>query len=311
MLRIFIAGGTGVIGRRVVPALVSAGHEVVAASRSEAGLLRLRAAGAQAVKMDLMDAADVRRAIGKPDVVINVSTHIPPSTTASLLPWSWRENDRVRRIGSTNLATAARLGGADCVIQESFAPAYKDHGEEWIDERWPLSPARYNRTLLDAESSVAQFTKFGGRGIVLRFAYFYGPDGFATREMAQLIRRGLSPIVGSPEAYLPSVSHDDAAAAVVEALHLPAGTYNVSDDEPITRGEWLESFAEALGVTPPHMLPRWVTALGGGMTELLSRSQRVSNRKLRELSEWRPVVPCARDAWPAVLRQMASPVETR
>ncbi len=301
MLRVFIAGGTGVIGRRVVPALAQAGHEVVASSRAETGLARLRELGAQAVAMDLMDAASVRRAMGKPDIVINLSTHIPTSAAAKRFAWSWRENDRVRRVGAGNLATAARLAGADCVIQESFAPVYEDHGNEWIDERWHLSPSRYSKTVLDAEAAVAQFTKFGGRGVVLRFAYFYGSDSLATREMVDSVRRGVSPLVGSPEAYYPTVSHDDAAAAVVEALHLPAGTYNVCDDQPLTRGEWLESLAKALGVASPRARATWFPAMDGGSTELRSRSQRVSNRKLRELTDWHPSASSVRDGWASVL----------
>src|SRR5262249_55654129 len=151
MLRVFIAGGTGVIGRRVVPALVKGGYGVTAATRSETGAAQLRAMGAEAVLMNLLDASSVRRAMGKPDLVVNRSTAVPGSRPAMMFRWSWRENDRVRRIGSTNLATAARLAGADCVVQESYAPIYADHGDEWIDERWTVAPARYNRTVLDAE----------------------------------------------------------------------------------------------------------------------------------------------------------------
>lgn len=259
--------------------------------------------------MNLMDAASVRRAMGKPDIVINLSTHIPDSRTARRFPWSWRENDRVRRVGSANLATAARLAAADCVIQESFAPLYEDRGDEWIDERWRLNPARHNKTVLDAESAVAQFTKFGGRGIVLRFAYFYGADSPLTRGMLESVRRGVSPLVGSPDAYYPTVSHDDAAAAVVEALHLPAGTYNVVDDQPLTRGDWLESLSQALGVALPRNRASWLTALDGGATELRSRSQRVSNRKLRELTDWRPTAASVREAWPSVLQETSALAE--
>src|SRR5262249_27063045 len=146
------------------------------------------------------------------------------------------------------------------------------------------------KTVLDAEAAVAQFTKFGGRGIVLRFAYFYGADSPLTRGMVENVRRGISPLVGSPDAYYPTVSHDDAAAAVVEALHLPAGTYNVVDDQPLMRGEWLEALSKALGVAPPRHRPSWLTTLDGGATELRSRSQRVSNRKLREFTQWQPTV---------------------
>jgi nucleoside-diphosphate-sugar epimerase len=302
MLRIFVAGGTGVLGRRVVPTLVGAGHRVSVASRSIQGDARLVAWGASPVTVDLYDPDDVRRAVGHQDVVINLATHIPPSTTKMLLPWSWRENDRVRREVSSNLAEAARAGGADCFIQESYAPIYEDAGDQWIDESWTVRPARYNRSVLDAERAANKFTKHGGRGIVLRFANFYGPDSFATHEMINTVKRGLSPLPGRPDAFISSVSHDDAAAAAVVGIHLPAGTYNVSDDEPLTRREWVGSLAKALGVKPPTVLPAWLVKVGGSTTELLGRSQRISSRKLRENSDWHPTVPSIRDAWPALIR---------
>ncbi len=302
MLRIFVAGGTGVIGRRVVPVLVRAGHNVCAASRSEEGQKRLEAQGAAAVPVDLFDVDDVRRIIGNQDVVINLATHIPSSTAKMLLPWAWRENDRVRREVSANLADAARSAGADCLIQESFAPIYEDAGDRWIDESWAVRPAPYNRTVLDAERAAARFTKHGGRGVVLRFAYLYGRDSFATREMVRAVRKGTNPLFGPPDAFISSVSHDDAAAAVVAAVHVPGGTYNVSDDEPITRREWSTSLAKVLGVAPPRPLPGLLAKLGGATVELLSRSQRISNRKLRDHSDWAPATPCIRDAWPALVQ---------
>lgn len=302
MLRIFVAGGTGVIGRRVVPALVGAGHRVCAASRSEEGQKRLEAQGAEPLTVDLFDADDVRRVIGSQDILINLSTHVPSSTTKMLLPWAWRENDRVRREISANLADAARTAGADCLIQESYAGIYEDAGDRWIDESWTVRPAAYNRTVLDAERAASRFTKHGGRGIVLRFANFYGRDSIFTREMIRMVRKGTSPLPGRPDAFFSSVSHDDAAAAVVAAVHVPGGTYNVSDDEPLSRREWVESLARALEVAPPRPMPGWMAKLGGSTVELLSRSQRVSNRKLRDHSDWAPATPSARDAWPALVQ---------
>lgn len=302
ILRIFVAGGTGVIGRRVVPALVSAGHRVSVASRSVEGDARLVRQGASPVAVDLYNLEDVRRAVGQQDVVINLATHIPSGLTKMMLPWAWRENDRVRREVSANLAGAAQSGGADCFIQESFAPIYEDGGDQWIDESCALRPARYNRSVIDAERSANKFTKHGGRGVVLRFAYFYGPDSDATREMIGMVKRGFSPLPGAPNAYFSSVSHDDAAAAVVAAIHVPAGTYNVSDDEPLTRREWVDSLATTLGVKSPSALPGWLVKVGGSMTELFARSQRISSRKLRQTSDWHPATPSIRDAWPALVQ---------
>jgi nucleoside-diphosphate-sugar epimerase len=304
ILRIFVAGGTGVIGRRVVPALVSAGHRVSVASRSVEGDARLVLQGASPVAVDLYNLEDVRRAVGQQDVVINLATHIPSSVTKMMLPWAWHENDRVRREAAANLAGAAQSGGADCFIQESFAPIYEDGGDQWIDESCALRPARYNRSVIDAERSANKFTKHGGRGVVLRFAYFYGPDSHATREMIGMVKKGFSPLPGAPNAYVSSVSHDDAAAAVIAAIHVPAGTYNVSDDEPLTRREWLDSLATTLGVKSPSVLPGWLVKVGGSMTELLARSQRISSRKLRGTSDWQPATRCIRDAWPSLIEAM-------
>jgi 2-alkyl-3-oxoalkanoate reductase len=301
ILRIFVAGGTGVIGRRVVPVLVGAGYRVSVVSRSEQASTRLIAQGASPIEVDLYDADAVQRAVGQQDVVINLATHVPSSVTKTMLPWAWRENDRVRRLVSSNLAEAAHAGGADCFIQESFAPIYEDGGDQWIDESYSVRPARYNRSVIDAERSANRFTKHGGRGIVLRFAYFYGPDSPQTHEMIAMVKRGVSPLPGSPDAYFSSVSHDDAAAAVVAAIHIPAGTYNVSDDEPLKRREWIESLAKALGVKTPHTMPGWLIKIGGSTTELLSRSQRISSKKLRDTSDWHPATPSVRDAWPAII----------
>jgi 2-alkyl-3-oxoalkanoate reductase len=301
MLRMFVVGGTGVVGRRVVPALVAAGHRVVAAARSEASRAKLTEQGASAVVVDLFDAEAVRRAMGDQDIVINLATHMPSSPLKMLLPWSWRENDKVRRTGSANLAAAAMAGGADCFIQESFAPIYADSGDRWVDEKFPFRPTSYNRSVIDAEASASKFNKHGGRGIVLRFGAFYGPDSFVTREMIAMVRKGKGPLPGSPDAYVSSVSHDDAAAAVIAAVHLPSGTYNVVDDEPVTRREWGESLAAALGVGPPAPFPGWMAKLGGSTVELLSRSLRISNHKLHEFSDWEPKAKSVRDAWPALV----------
>src|SRR5262249_23287362 len=133
-MRILVTGATGVIGRRVIPLLVQRGHEVTAVARSAEKAERLRRAGATPVVLDLFDRDAVGRAVAGHEVVINLATHIPSSTTAMFLPGAWRENDRVRREGSAILVDAAIAGGATRFVQESFAPIYADSGDRWIDE---------------------------------------------------------------------------------------------------------------------------------------------------------------------------------
>jgi 2-alkyl-3-oxoalkanoate reductase len=303
-MRVFMTGATGVIGSRAVPLLIQAGHEVTAASRSLQNREALRRQNATPVEVDLFDVASVRRAIARHDAVINLATHMPASAAKMMLPWAWRENDRIRRDGSAAIAMAARQENVGRMIQESFAPIYVDSGDAWIDESTPVAPVRYNRSILDAEQSASRFTTDGGTGIVLRFGALYGPDVLLA-EMLDVMRKGWAPLPGDPNAYVSSLAQDDAASAVVAALRVPAGTYNIADDEPMRRGEWARSLAMSAGMRPPRPLPRWVTAVGGSIMQLLSRSLRISNRRFRAASGWAPRYPSAPSAWHDVLGAMS------
>ncbi len=304
-MRIFVAGATGVVGRRLVPLLISRGHAVTAIARSPAKRLELTRAGAVPVPVDLFSPAALHGAVRGHDAVINLATHIPGATWRLVLRSAWNENDRIRREGSANLVDAAISGGAARFIQESFAPIYPDRGSEWIDESVPLAPTGYNRTVLDAERSARRFTESGRTGVVVRFGAFYGPDAVHLADTLRMVRRGRAPLPGEPGAYISSVSHDDAAAAVLAALSIPAGAYNVVDDEPVTHREYFDSLAATIGVDPPRLPPRWATPLFGSLGKLLARSLRISNRRLREVADWAPRCPSVREGWPEALAGVA------
>ncbi|HEY4129849.1 MAG TPA: NAD(P)H-binding protein, partial [Gemmatimonadaceae bacterium] len=274
--RIFVTGATGVVGRRAVPLLVARGHQVTAVGRNPAKLASLATMGASTVALDLFDATAVRRAVENHDVVINLATHMPSSTIKMMFKRSWKENDRVRREGSAILVDAALAAGVRRFVQESFAPIYEDGGSRWIDENWPTRPVSYNRTVADAENSAARFASKGGSAVVLRFAWFYGSDNIL-HDMLDSVRRGWSPVAGDAHAYWSSLAHEDAAVAVVAALEAVGGTYNVCDDEPLTRREFADALAAAIGARSPKLIPHWLGAIGGSTMELLGRSIRMSN----------------------------------
>ena len=266
------------IGRRVLPLLISAGHRVTAIGRTPDKRSALERQGAATVAVDLFDAPAVRDAVAGHDVVINLATHVPHSTMGMLLPGAWAENDRIRRYASAILSACANR-----LIQESFA-CYADGGDRWLDEQAPIGTVRYNRTVLDAERS-------GANGVVLRFAGFYGDDSPLTLEMARIARKNWSPLPGKPDAFFSSVSHDDAASAVVAALGIPNGIYNVCDDDPLRRRD----LVMALGAKQPRFAPAWTAKLMGSMGDLMSRSVRMTNAKLKAASGWRPKYPSARE----------------
>jgi len=297
-MKILIFGATGVIGRRVLPLLVSAGHEVTAFVRKRPDR---PPQGTALIEGDLFKPSDRLSAMAGQDAVINLATAMPSASWKMPFKRAWRMNDRIRSEGVANLVGSAILCSVGTFIQESFAFAYPDCGPDWVGEEISLAPSRYNRTLLDAERSVARFRSSGGRGIVLRFAAFYGPDAMQTREMIEWVRLGVAPIAGRREAFIPSVSHDDAAAAVAAALHVPSGVYNVGDDEPVTHAAFFNSLADALGASHPRLLPDWSKYLFGSVGEAMARSIRLSSAKLRVDGGWQPSWPCVTEAWPHVV----------
>jgi nucleoside-diphosphate-sugar epimerase len=302
--KVLVTGATGVVGRRLVPILLKNGHRVIVLARPSERRQGLERAGATAVDADLFDVPSLRRATEGCDVVVNLATHMPTSSTQMMHLSAWKENDRVRKEGSANLVDAALAEGVTRFVQESFAPVYPDSGDRWIGEETPLKPVRYNRTVLDAERSAERFTKSGGTGVSLRFAWFYGRDSRFLIEAIGQVRHGRAFLPGPPEAFFSAVAHHDAATAASAALEIPAGVYNVVDDEPLTRREYFDWLARALGVPPPKLLPFWAKWMLGSLGDLMARSLRISNAKLKKVSPWRPKYPSVREGWPAVVAAM-------
>jgi nucleoside-diphosphate-sugar epimerase len=304
-MRVFVTGATGVVGTRLVPLLLKAGHQVTAVGRSPDRLSALERSGASTAVIDLFDRELLRVRMSNHDAAINVATHVPGTGLSAFMPGAWKAMDRIRREASALLADVARENGVRIFVQESFAPTYPDSGDRWITEEVPPAPAPYNRTALDAEKSAARFAQRGGTGVALRFAFFYGNHDQFTKDVVRYVRRGWLPILGRPDGYFPMVNHDDAASAVVASLSAPSGVYNVVDNEPLTRGEIGKTLAGILHVSPPRIPPPWTARLAGGLGETLARSLRISNNKLRNATGWSPTYPSVREGFLAALQSEA------
>ena len=146
-----------------------------------------------------------------------------------------------------------------------------------------------------------RFTDAGGRGLILRFAAFYGADALQMRDLIWWVRKGWAPLPGPPEAFISPISHDDAATAVIAVLGAPAGIYNVADDEPLTHRAYVDSLAAVLDVASPRLPPMSFAPLMGSVGQVLSRSLRISNRKLRLECGWAPRLRSVRAGWPEVV----------
>jgi nucleoside-diphosphate-sugar epimerase len=290
-MRVFVAGATGVLGRRAVARLVAAGHQVTGVARSPEKDALLASLGARPVRVDLFDADAVRTAVAGHDAVVNVTTKIPPVAQMARTS-AWDENERIRRDVSTNLVDGAIAAGATAFVQESLAFLYGEHGDAWLDAastEW--TPSTFTDAMAAAEANVARFSAQGGRGVVLRFGRFYAPDSDQSAAMVQAARRGMVLDVGGAASYAPVIDADDAATAVVAALDAPSGTYDIVDDVPLTRAAQGAALAAAIGRRRLSRAPKWTTPK---RASYLAASQRVSNAAFRAATGWRPSSPDVR-----------------
>lgn len=296
---VFVSGGTGVLGRPVLALLRERGHRARFLSRTGRSDAIGREYGAEPVRVDLFDGDGLRRAVAGSEAVLHLATRIPP-TREALRREAWAENDRIRTEGSRCLVDAALAAGASTFVYPSVVFVYPDRGAEWIDaDRTPLDPPVITRSTLVAEREVERFTAGAGRGVVLRMGGFYGPSTPTARELLAAARRyRVAMVIGPAEAYQSSIWVDDAAAAVVLAMErAPAGVFDAVDDEPLTRRDVARAVGDAVGCRVVR-LP-WTAArlIGGDRAATVGRSQRVSNRRLREAAGWAPAVPDARDGF--------------
>jgi len=174
---------------------------------------------------------------------------------------------------------------------------YPDRGDAWIDEDVESDPYPNARGNLAAEASAARFREEGGVGIVLRLCLFYGPGARHSEQFLAMARHRVVPLIGTSTSYLSSIHMIDAGTAVAAALHVPAGTYNVVDDEPLTKHEYAQALAFAAGKRSWVRGPGRLAFLLGDRMASLTRSMRVSNRRFRDASGWHPCYPSAREGW--------------
>ena len=294
-----MAGATGAIGRRLVPRLFEAGHQVTAITRSEAKLAELRNVGAEPVLCDVFDARRLRIVVARaePDAVINQLTDLPQSLNPRKLGEYYAANNRVRREGTQNLLSAALgarvrrfvMQGAAYWYAQTGGPVKTEDAPLYLDAPPPIGPAV--ETIRHVEEAV--LSAGGIEGIVLRYGMFYGPGTWYAKDgdVGRQVKKRRYPIIGQGEGVYSFVHVDDAAAATVAALEgARPGVYNVVDDEPASATEWMPVYAEALGAKRPPRVPVFVARLlaGKALVEWMLGLRGASNEKIKKELGWNP-----------------------
>jgi nucleoside-diphosphate-sugar epimerase len=283
-MRVFLAGATGVIGRRVVPLLVGQGHSVTGLVRRAADAEWLRRLGADAVVGDVFDADGVQRAVraATPDVVMHQLTDLEGG--------NFLANSEMRTTGTRHLVDAARAAGVRRMVAQSIAWVY-EAGEGPAAEDVPLdlgadgSRLRSVQGVAALEAAVREAPEW----VVLRYGLLYGPGTWYARDglMAEAASRGELAADGDVSSF---VHVDDAAGAAVESLSWPTGAVNVCDDVPAAGREWVSAFCRAVGAPEP--------VVRDGERHGWARG--ADNRYARKELNWTPAWPSWRDGFAAL-----------
>jgi len=305
-MRVFVAGGTGVLGRRLVPQLVARGHQVTATTTSPARLGLLEQLGAEAVVMDGLDAVSVGEAVARaqPDAIVHQMTgismaHAGKPDLKHFDRWAV-PTIRLRTEGTDHLLAAAEAADVAHFVAQGYANWNGIREGGWVKtEDDPLDPEERTaaHAVMEAIRHVEDAVGKAG-GAVLRYGALYGPG--ATDDQVELVRKRQYPLVGDGNGYSSWIHLDDAASATVLAVEQQAkGVFDIVDDEPAPANEWLPYLAACAGAKPPLRFPTWLARLLAGdvVVIMMTEGRGFSNAKAKQVLGWKLRYPSWRQGF--------------
>jgi nucleoside-diphosphate-sugar epimerase len=309
VVRVFVAGASGVVGRRLVPQLVARGHHVTATTTSANKLGVLAELGAEGVVMDGLDAGSVGEAVAaaRPDAIVNEMTAL---SVAHAGQPNLRNPDRyfattnrLRSEGTDHLLSAADAVDVSNFVAQGAALFNKTREGGFLkteDDPLDLGTGALARKLAEGTKAINHLedvvVKAGGA--VLRYGTLYGPG--ATDDQVRLVRKRQFPLVGRGTGYFSWVHLDDAASATVLAVEQHAkGVFNIVDDDPAPVSDWLPYLAACAGAKPPRRLPAWLARLLAGemVVGMMTEGRGFSNAKAKRELGWQPCYPSWRQGF--------------
>jgi nucleoside-diphosphate-sugar epimerase len=300
-MRVFLAGATGAVGRRLVPQLVERGHTVVGTTRTAGRAAELKAMGAEPVVVDGLDAAGIGEAVARaePDAIIHQMTALAGTPDLRRFDRWFARTNALRTRGLENLLAAAQATGVPRVVAQSFIGWNNARtGGPVKTEADPLDPAPLKWQRESAAAIQALEAAVSKEGIALRYGALYGPG--ATDELVALVRARRFPVVGDGAGVWSFTHLDDAASAAVAAVEQGGrGVYNVVDDDPARVSEWLPYLAEVVGAKPPRHVPAWLGRLAAGAVPVrwMTEGRGASNARFKAEFDWQPIWPSWREGF--------------
>jgi nucleoside-diphosphate-sugar epimerase len=309
-MKVFVAGGTGAIGKPLIAQLVAADHDVVATTRSAKRAAEVQRLGAEPTIADGLDEHAILEAVrrAQPEVVIHEMTALAGKPDLRHFDRMFATTNQLRTRGTDYLIRAAQQARARRVIVQSYTgwPNIRQGGAVKTEED-PLDPdpPRWQRESMAAFLHIEKVVPAAENleGVVLRYGSLYGPGtGMMSSEAIELLRKRQFPVVGDGAGVWSFIHVGDAASATVAALDDRAtGIYNIVDDDPAPAAEWIPYLANLLGAKPPRRVPVWLGRILAGdvPVSMMTRIRGSSNAKAKRELDWELRYPSWREGFAA------------
>jgi nucleoside-diphosphate-sugar epimerase len=307
-VKVFVAGATGAVGKRLVPLLISKGHHVVATTRTAGKTEALRALGAETIVLDGLNSNAVIDAVvsSRPEAIVHQMTALGSMQSLKNFDEEFAVTNRLRTEGTAHLIAAAQAAGTRKLVVQSYTGwPYARIGGSVKTEEDPLDP-NPPKTMTQSLAAIRELERIvasanGVEGTVLRYGNFYGPgtsfspDG----EITRMVRRRQFPLVGSAGIWSFTHTEDAAAAALAAVESNASGVFNIVDDEPAAVSVWLPELAKTIGAKPPLRIPAWLgrLVLGEAGVSMMTAIRGSSNAKAKRVLGWQPIYPSWRQGF--------------
>jgi len=305
-MKIFIIGGTGLVGSYLLPGLIANNHEVYALSRTERKIEKINKLGAYGILGDIRNPQSFKNDL-PPEldaIILLAMPGIQPGrrmTKKRKAALRRETNDFFRH----SMVLAIQY---DVPIILPGGTSYRTEKNETADETWPILRVGITEIGSDTDEMVNTAIKTNNPKIIqLIFGKIYGNGGLF-RFIYTMMEKGRGKILGKGDNYVPNIHAGDAAKALIKAIEkMPVGEkFIIADDMPVTQEDFTVYMAELMNKKRPGKIPGFIIRLilGKDFYEVTRMNCRVSNEKAKKVLGWHPQYPSYKEGLRDVIKEM-------
>ena len=305
-MRIFLIGGTGLVGSYLLPELIAQGHEGYALTRDAAKIPWLKKSGATGILGDIRDPETFRTGLpANIDIIVLLAM---PGVQPGKRMTRKRKKELTKETNDFFRNSMYLAIQYNVPVILPGGTSYRTESGETADETWPILRTGLTDIGKDSDGMVSRAIETQNpRVIQLIFGKIYGNGGLF-RFQYNMMERGRSRIIGKGDNCIPNIHAADAASAIIKAIErLPIGEkFIIADNTPVTQKDFTNFMAELMGKKPPGHIPAFLIRmiLGKDFYEIIRMNCLVSNAKAKKMLGWKPAFPSYREGLEVTIKEM-------